>query len=69
MSLSGLNLMVAAGSTVNIYDIRSFKTSVHTKGVKVKCIRPIFNPKGTLTKILISTILCFQCPHHTPSSH
>lgn len=53
MSLSGLNLMVAAGSSVNIYDIRSFKTSVHTKGVKVKCIRPIFNPKGTVTKILI----------------
>ncbi|CAN4124549.1 unnamed protein product [Withania somnifera] len=46
MSLSGLNLMVAAGSSVNIYDIRSFKTSVHTKGIKVKCIRPIFNPKG-----------------------
>ncbi|XP_060215206.1 mitotic checkpoint protein BUB3.3 isoform X2 [Lycium barbarum] len=46
MSLSGLNLMVAAGSSVNIYDLRSFKTSVHTKGVKVKCIRPIFNPKG-----------------------
>ncbi|KAK6788474.1 hypothetical protein RDI58_012272 [Solanum bulbocastanum] len=46
MSLSGLNLMVAAGSSVNLYDIRSFKTSVHTKGVKVKCIRPIFNPKG-----------------------
>ncbi|XP_055809986.1 mitotic checkpoint protein BUB3.3 [Solanum dulcamara] len=46
MSLSGLNLMVAAGSSVNIYDIRSFKTSVHTKGVKVKCVRPIFNPKG-----------------------
>ncbi|KAG5603511.1 hypothetical protein H5410_025003 [Solanum commersonii] len=46
MSLSGLNLMVAAGSSVSLYDIRSFKRSVHTKGVKVKCIRPIFNPKG-----------------------
>ncbi|CAN4122152.1 unnamed protein product [Withania somnifera] len=46
MSLSGLNLMVAAGSSVTIYDIRSFKTSVHTQGMKVKCVRPIFNPKG-----------------------
>ncbi|XP_047255503.1 mitotic checkpoint protein BUB3.3 isoform X4 [Capsicum annuum] len=46
MSLCGLNLMFSAGSSVNIYDIRSYKTSVHTKGIKVKCIRPIFNPKG-----------------------
>lgn len=59
ISLSGFSLMVAAGSSVDIYDLRSFKKSVHTKGVKVKCVRPIFNPKGTLTKILISTMLCF----------
>ncbi|XP_009788126.1 mitotic checkpoint protein BUB3.3 isoform X1 [Nicotiana sylvestris] len=46
ISLSGFCLMVAAGSSVDIYDLRSFKKSVHTKGVKVKCVRPIFNPKG-----------------------
>ncbi|OIT35036.1 PREDICTED: mitotic checkpoint protein BUB3.3 [Nicotiana attenuata] len=46
ISLSGFSLMVAAGSSVDIYDLRSFKKSVHTKGVKVKCVRPIFNPKG-----------------------
>ncbi|XP_031129709.1 mitotic checkpoint protein BUB3.3-like isoform X3 [Ipomoea triloba] len=46
MSLSGFNLMVAIDSSVIIYDFRSLRKSVHTKDVRIKCVRPILRYEG-----------------------
>ncbi|XAR65236.1 hypothetical protein NMG60_11009285 [Bertholletia excelsa] len=50
VAISGFKLIVAVGSSVNIYDLRNFKESTHTKelfmGVHIRCVRPIHNSEG-----------------------
>ncbi|XP_028078889.1 mitotic checkpoint protein BUB3.3 isoform X1 [Camellia sinensis] len=50
MAVSGFHLMVAVGSSVNIYDLRNFNKSVYVKelclGIQIRCVRPILNCEG-----------------------
>ncbi|KAI3817350.1 hypothetical protein L1987_11140 [Smallanthus sonchifolius] len=42
MSISGFIVMVAVGSSVNIYDLRKFNNSFYSKclDIQIKCVRP-----------------------------
>uniref|UniRef100_A0A5B7C6G4 Putative mitotic checkpoint protein BUB3.3 isoform X1 n=1 Tax=Davidia involucrata TaxID=16924 RepID=A0A5B7C6G4_DAVIN len=50
MSLSGYNLMVAVGASVNTYDLRYFNKSIDAKescmDIRIRCVRPILNSEG-----------------------
>lgn len=50
MAVSGCNLIVAVGSSVNIYDLRNFNKSVYAKelfpGFQIRCVRTILNSEG-----------------------
>ncbi|KDP41256.1 hypothetical protein JCGZ_15663 [Jatropha curcas] len=50
MSLSGFDLMVAVGTSVNIYDLRNLEKPIHSKescmDVQIKCISSFPNSKG-----------------------
>ncbi|KAH7858788.1 hypothetical protein Vadar_028068 [Vaccinium darrowii] len=50
MAISGCNLMVAVGSSVNVYDLRSFNKSVYAKelfpGFQIRCVQAILNSEG-----------------------
>ncbi|KAG5522432.1 hypothetical protein RHGRI_034569 [Rhododendron griersonianum] len=53
MAVSGCNLIVAVGSSVNIYDLRNFNKSVYAKelfpGFQIRCVRTILNSEGSLS--------------------
>ncbi|XP_052198725.1 mitotic checkpoint protein BUB3.3 isoform X2 [Diospyros lotus] len=50
MALSGIKLMIAVGSSVELYDLRNFNKSVYVKGlcpgIQIRCVRPIFHSEG-----------------------
>ncbi|KAL6983420.1 hypothetical protein U1Q18_016807 [Sarracenia purpurea var. burkii] len=50
MAVSGFNLMVGVGSSVNVYDLRNFNKSVYVKdlwpGFQIRCVRKILNSEG-----------------------
>ncbi|KAG9151952.1 hypothetical protein Leryth_002214 [Lithospermum erythrorhizon] len=50
ISITGFNLMVAAGSSVHIYDLRQFSGSVQSResnrNFRIKCVRPICGAEG-----------------------
>ncbi|KAM7530434.1 hypothetical protein LguiB_033844 [Lonicera macranthoides] len=50
MSLYGTILMVAVGSSVTMYDLRTIKKSVHTKescmNIRIKCVCPTISSEG-----------------------
>lgn len=76
MAVSGCNLMVAVGSSVNIYDLRNFNKSVYAKelfpGFQIRCVRTILNSEGIMTKVyvvftlLVVILLCngLMWQHH-----
>lgn len=57
MAVSGCNLIVAVGSSVNIYDLRNFNKSVYAKelfpGFQIRCVRTILNSEGIMTKVYV----------------
>ncbi|KAK3027378.1 hypothetical protein RJ639_040176, partial [Escallonia herrerae] len=50
MSISGFSLMVAVGSSVNMYDLRNSSKSVQAKescmDIRIKCVRPALTLEG-----------------------
>lgn len=63
MAVSGCNLIVAVGSSVNIYDLRNFNKSVYAKelfpGFQIRCVRTILNSEGIRQKFMS----CFLISH------
>lgn len=61
MAISGCNLMVAVGSSVNVYDLRSFNKSVYAKelfpGFQIRCVQAILNSEGITTNAIIYNVM------------
>ncbi|KAI7757147.1 hypothetical protein M8C21_014745 [Ambrosia artemisiifolia] len=51
MSISRFVVMVAVGSSVNMYDLRKFNDSFHSKcvDIQIKCVRPYLNHGNSVT--------------------
>lgn len=53
MSLSGFHLMIAVGTSVSTYDLRTLSSLAQAKesfmDIRIKCVRPILGFEGTVT--------------------
>lgn len=63
MSLSGLNLMVAVGASVNLYDLRNldkpFQAKESCMNNRIRCLRPTPNSTGTFIAIKCNLLDAF----------
>lgn len=61
LSLSGVTLLVAAGPSVYIYDLRKFDKSTGTQKTcmdsRITCVRPSIDFEGTVARTLLCLLL------------